>query len=192
MSTVALSLESHKCLFVDQILPVVERHARVVFRFLRRRADDHADAIADCLAHAWEGYVFALNRGKEPWRFPTMLATFAARKTKVGRKVGKRENAKDVYNAAHAYRATLGYLEDQEGWQDAVKDNTETPPPDQAAFRLDFPAWLKTLTARNRMVAETLAVGHSAKDVAERFNLSQGRVTQLRQQFMDEWEVFTA
>lgn len=193
MSTLtALSIETHRQRFAEQILPVVERHARVWFRNMRCRKDDFADAIADCLAHAWQGYIFALNRGKEPWLFPSMIATFAARKTKVGRKIGKRENAKDVFNAARAGRIALSHLEDEEEWQEAVKDNSETPPPDQAAFRIDFPAWLQTLTTRNRKIAKTLAVGHSAKDVAKRFDLSQGRITQLRQQMLDQWEVFTA
>ena len=36
----------------------------------------------------------------------------------------------------------------------ALKDNTVTPPPDQAAFRIDYPAWLAHLGARNRLLVE--------------------------------------
>lgn len=194
MTTVTLAWESHKQTFAERVLPTVERHARFVFRHLGNRADDFADAVADCLAHAWEGYVWAVEAGKQPQHFPAMIATFAARKTKVGRKVGKRQNAKDVFSAATAHRTGLDALDAlaADVLEDALADNTETPPPDQAAFRLDFPAWLLTLSARDRDIARTLAAGHSAKDVSERFGLSPGRVTQIRQQLCDGWVVFTA
>jgi hypothetical protein len=35
----------------------------------------------------------------------------------------------------------------------ALRDNHVTPPPDAAAFRIDFPAWLANHTDRNRRIA---------------------------------------
>jgi len=46
------------------------------------------------------------------------------------------------------------------------------------------------LTARDRQIARTLGLGHVAKEAARRFNLSAGRVTQLRQKWQREWQVF--
>jgi DNA-directed RNA polymerase specialized sigma24 family protein len=192
MTTVIQSLESHKQQFANCILPIVERYARIVFRFLRHRPDDMAEAVSDCVAHAWEGYAFALRAGKEPWHFPTMLAVFAARKTKVGRKVGKEMNCKDVFNAARAQRAQLEYCADEPDWQEVLTYNTETPVHEQAAFRIDFPAWLETLPSRNRVIAEALADGNTAQDVARRLQVSPGRMTQLRQELRDDWNWFTA
>ena len=194
MSTsTALSLSRHhQELFADRILPIVERHARVVFRFLRLRHDDYADAVADCVAHAWQGYVDAMQTGKEPWLFPSMLATYAAQRTKVGRKVGKAMNAKEVYDAARAHRVELQHLSEQVLWQETLLDDRETPVPDQAAFRIDFPAWLETLSPRDRQMAESLATGETATALAQQFDLSRGRVTQIRQELMADWEAFTA
>jgi hypothetical protein len=65
---------------------------------------------------------------------------------------------------------------------------TEVFGPDAAAFRLDFPQFLGDLSARDRQLAMFLSLGHSAKKAAERFSLSQGRITQLRQQWCREWQ----
>jgi DNA-directed RNA polymerase specialized sigma24 family protein len=187
----ASAVRHHQQLFTEQIQPIVERHARVVFRNLRRRPDDLAEAIADCVAHAWEGYLSLIRRGKQPWAFPTMLATFAAQRTKVGRKVGKEMNAKDVYNAAYAGRTRLEHP-DGPSWHELMADDMQTPVPDQVAFRIDFPAWLDTLAERQRDIAEMLLAGCMAGDVAKRFGLSNGRVTQIRQELIAEWERYTA
>jgi transposase len=39
-------------------------------------------------------------------------------------------------------------------------------------------------------MAEFLSLGHSAKQAAEKFNLSAGRITQLRQRWCKEWLCF--
>jgi hypothetical protein len=74
---------------------------------------------------------------------------------------------------------------------DALKDNTRTPPPDAAAFRIDYPAWLSRLGERNRRIAEDMALGERTKDLAARYGTSQGRISQLRVAFRDDWERFT-
>jgi len=47
-----------------------------------------------------------------------------------------------------------------------------------------------TLTDRDRRLAEFLSLGHSGKHVAHKFGISPGRVTQLRQQWCKEWQIF--
>ena len=55
--------------------------------------------------------------------------------------------------------------------------------PSQAAFRLDFPAWLTTRTERDRRLAEDLMTGERTSDVSTKFGLTQGRISQLRRDF---------
>ena len=45
----------------------------------------------------------------------------------------------DLYASPHGQ-------EMQDTYEDRLKDNTRTPPADQAAFRIDFAQWLKTLS----------------------------------------------
>ena len=70
-----------------------------------------------------------------------------------------------------------------------VEDH-QTPVPDQVAFRIDFPAWLASLSRRDRRLAQELALGHSTRHVANRFHLSDGRVSQKRREFYEYWQAF--
>ena len=62
--------------------------------------------------------------------------------------------------------------------------------PDQVIFRNDFPAWLRTRTERDRRVAQDLMVGERTKNVARKFGMSPGRVSQLRRDFHEDWQRF--
>ena len=74
--------------------------------------------------------------------------------------------------------------------EEALHDNTRSPVPDQVAFRFDFPAWLNTLSERDKRVVEDLMVGERTLDVARKHGLSPGRVSQLRREFMTGWRHF--
>src|SRR5208282_4950435 len=71
-----------------------------------------------------------------------------------------------------------------------VLHDTRTPVPEQAAFRIDFPEWLSTLTARERRIIAEMARNERTKDLSRRFQLSPGRISQLRREFHDAWRQF--
>ena len=71
-----------------------------------------------------------------------------------------------------------------------LQENAVTPVPDQVQFRLDWPRFFASLSARDRRLAAFLALGHSGRQAAGRFRLSPGRVTQLRQQWRRQWRAF--
>lgn len=73
---------------------------------------------------------------------------------------------------------------------EALYDNAQTPVPDQVSFRLDFTAWLATLTDRDRRLICDLMLGERTADVAGKHGLSAGRVSQLRREFMADWQHF--
>jgi len=74
--------------------------------------------------------------------------------------------------------------------QDALIDNTRTPPGEQVCFRLDFPAWLRAHTERDHRLIDHLMVGERALDVSRKFGLSPSRVSQKRREFHDDWTRF--
>jgi hypothetical protein len=73
---------------------------------------------------------------------------------------------------------------------EALHDNTQTPPDEQAAFRIDFPVWINTHSQRNQRLIEDLMMGERTQDVASKHSISASRVSQLRRDFMDDWERF--
>lgn len=177
------------------LIPVVERHAEVVFRYLPESELEECQALA--VAAAFVAYLSLTRRGKDPSRFPSRIATRAAPFVQGVRAVGSRVNSKDVLSEA-AQRArgfrvrSLDRLAEIKGeaWQEALADNTRSPVPDQVCFRVDFPAWLNTLSQRDRRVVGELMAGEQTVDVAGKFGLSPTRVSQLRHEFEEGWEHF--
>jgi hypothetical protein len=155
--------------------------------------DGREEAIAEARAAAFVSYLRLLEQGKDPAQFPTILANFAVLHVKNGRHVGGRSSTRDVLSPITQQRRhfAVQHLPQQEvEWNDVLVDHRLTPIPDQVAFKLDFAAFLQTLTPRDRKMADLLALGHSGKWVARRFKLSPGRVTQLRKQWQREWRIF--
>ena len=72
-------------------------------------------------------------------------------------------------------------------FEERLHENRRTPVPEQAAFRIDFPQFMRSLSQRDRRLATFLSLGNLAKAAADKFGLSQGRVTQLRQGWCREW-----
>jgi hypothetical protein len=189
-----------------ELLPRVERHAAVVFRTLP--AAEREEAVAEAVAAAFVAFRRLRLRGLDPARdFPSQIARYAVLHVKDGRQVGGRRHSQDVLSPyaqrKHRFRveslplATRRPHEDLYGelrgqrqldlFEERLRDNRRTPPPEQAAFRLDFPEFMGSLSRRDRRLARYLSLGHSGKAAARRFGLSPGRVTQLRQRWCREW-----
>jgi hypothetical protein len=178
------------------ILPRIELHGRVYFRHVRcphRRADCVAEMVALC----WKWYLRLVERGKDPALFPTTLATYAARHVRSGRRLCGQEKGKDALSpvAQTRHDFVVEKLPDHSTlsanpFAEALRDNTRTPPPEQAAFRIDFPAWLQTLTGRERRLIRAMAENERTLDLSRQFELSPARVSQLRRELHDDWRRF--
>lgn len=178
------------------ILPRIETHARVYFRGVRC-PHQKADRVADTVALAWQWFLRLDARGKDATEFPSALASLAARAVRCGRRVCGQLKSKDAMNELTQARQgfTVGTLPTRSTLEanplfEALQDNRQTPPDEQAAFRLDFPAWQHTRTERDRRVITKLAMGERTGRVAEMFGLSPARVSQLRSDFKADWERF--
>jgi DNA-directed RNA polymerase specialized sigma24 family protein len=176
------------------MVPAIRRHARNAFRNLHGEALD--EAIAETVANAMVAYRRLHERGKADSAYPTVLARYAVAQIRSGRRVGTPQNTRDVMTLEARKRGgfTVGTLHRFDGdageWLEATIEDTSTPVPDQAAFRCDFPEWLRSLSRRNRRIAEALSLGHSTSEVARRFHVSSGRVSQLRRELNASWLEF--
>jgi hypothetical protein len=181
-----------------RLLPRIERHGRVYFRHVQCR-QKKADYIAEMIALCWKWMLRLETQGKDGFQFPTALATYAAKQVKSGRRVCGQEKAKDAMSptAQQRHGFVVGKLPDYSTLDgnplaEALHDNTRTPPPDAAAFRIDFPAWLATRTERDRRIIEQMGLNHRTSDLARRFGVVPGRISQLRREYQEDWTRFTA
>jgi hypothetical protein len=178
------------------LLPRLQRHAAVAFRDIRC-PDRKEELTAEAVALAWRWVLRLVERGKDVAAFPSALATFACRAARSGRRLCGQEPVRDVLSPLSQRRksfvvnplpsrSTLG----ANVYDEALIDNARTPPDEQAAFRHDFPLWLASLGGRKRAVAETLMVGETTLAASAKHNMSPGRISQLRREFMEGWERF--
>jgi hypothetical protein len=178
------------------ILPRIERHGKVYFRHVRCHHQKE-ELLAELRALCWKWFVRLVRRGKDVLQFVSALAAYAARAVHSGRRVCGHEKARDVMSpvAQKRHGFTVGKLPDFSTLsgtplEEALTDNTVSPVPEQAAFRLDFPAWRLTHGERDRRLIDLLLLGERTSAVSRKFGLSQGRISQKRRAFRDDWRRF--
>lgn len=180
------------------VLPRIVRHAHVVFRHVKCWHTKQ-DKVQEVRGLCWK-WVRALNKvGKAWWEFVSQLASYACRAVKSGRKVVGMISAKDLMNEITQARKGfyVGKLPDFSTEScnplaEALTDNTVSEVPDQVAFRIDFPAFRATYDQRRRRIMDAMAMGHRTKDIANQFGSSEGRISQLRREFQQDWQRFTS
>jgi hypothetical protein len=192
------SLARLQAAFLASVLPKVIAHGRVYFRHLRS-AELKEEYLAEMVALTWKWHLRLAERGKDAARFPTALATFAARAVRSGRKLTGRDRAKDVLSPLARQRHGFAVAKlpdystlDGSPLHEALHDNTRSPVDEQVCFRIDFPAWRLTRAERDRRVLDDLMLGERTLDVAGKYGLSPGRVSQLRRELHADWEFFCA
>ena len=184
--------------FLAAVLPKVLSHGRVYFRHLRS-PELKEEYVAEMVALTWRWHLRLAERGKDAARFPTALATFAARAVRSGRRLAGMDRAKDVLSPQARQRHGFAVAKlpdystlDGSPLHEALHDNTQSPVDEQVCFRIDFPAWRAGRTERDRRVLDDLMLGERTLAVAGKHGLSPGRVSQLRRELHDDWEFFCA
>jgi hypothetical protein len=164
------------------------------------------------VALCWKWFCNLARRGKDARTFISTLATYAVRAVRSGRRLCGQLKAKDVLSerAQHKHgfgveslpissrqsferrHAEVGGQREVDVFEERLHDNTQTPVPDQVAFRCDFPTWVRTRTRRDRRLIRDMASNERTLALAKKYQLSPARVSQLRREFHDDWEQFTA
>ena len=178
-----------------RLLPAIVTHAEITFRHLGPEAQE--EAVQETVCNACRAVARLAELGKLDHAYPSVLAHFAVSQVKEGRKVGCPLNVNDVLSRhcqmkKHVKVERLDRFSDEEnGWKQAVVVDTRlSPVPETVAFRLDFADWLGSLPRRDCRVAESLAIGNRTSEVAKQFDVTEGRISQLRKELKAAWEVF--
>ena len=172
-----------------EMLPRIVRYASGALRGLDPEARE--DALAEVVARCFVAWLRLVRLGKEDLVYPTVLALYAIRRFRDGRRVGTKANSQDAY-AGHRHGHQVEHIGTpyEQRWKEQLTDDRRTPVPDQAAFRCDFPAWLSTLSDRDRNIALRLGDGERSTDVARKLGVSRGRVSQIRRELCEGWREF--
>lgn len=175
------------------MLPEILRQLRFTFRGWR--AEEKADAIAECTANVAVAFARLYELGKTSVAYPSVLARFAVAQFRSGRRVGCQLNINDVM-ARHAQQhhgihvTSLDSGESSREWKEMLAESRKCTPAELAASRIDFRDWLERMPPKKRRVATALATGESTNSAARRFRVTPGRISQLRREFEDAWRDF--
>ena len=162
-----------------KMLPNIEQHA--AHRLRNFPFDEREELQAEAVALAFCMFATLVRQGRADLAYATPLAVYGTRQALVGRCAGGSLNVRDVTSRhcqkqKHVRVERLDRFDEQRGeWREAIVEDDKTPVPDQAAFRCDYPVWLKSLPNRERQIAEVLSTGERTSSTAKRFGVTPGR-----------------
>ena len=170
-----VSLEVLQDSFVE-FLPHIRRHARLAFSNLD--AEKRTEAISNVVTLCWKHWhrLNERNRADNPGILKSVLF-YSIKQTKAGRRIDSAGKPRDVLSL-RAY----GKVKFEPGnLDDFVNDSV--PVFQVVQFRLDVPAFLATLTKRQRSLALDLAEGMTTTDAAMKYDRTPGAISQFRRRF---------
>jgi hypothetical protein len=176
------------------LLPDILRQLRFAFRRLSGERRD--DAVQEALANALVAYVRLHEKGKPELAYATPLAQYAVRQIRDGRQVAVRLNVCETLSPYAQRKAgfTVSRLHQRQAnenvWSELLVEDPSCTPAELAASRIDFAAWQRRLSPRNRRIAKALASGATTGETARRFQLTPGRISQLRRDLARDWHAF--
>ena len=176
------------------MIPVIETHARISFRHLDR--DAYEEAIQEAICNACQAYARLVEQGKADVVRASMLADFAVRQVREGRRVGGSLNIHDVTSSYCQKRKNIvleqldRHDSETDTWAEVLVEDRSAGPADTAAMRIDFAEWIKTLKPRIRKIARYLSLGNKPSDAAEKYNISRCRISLLRRELFESWHAF--
>jgi hypothetical protein len=157
-------------------LPHLRRIARYAFRHLE--PERRAEAVSNTIALCWKAWhrLGELDKADSPGILRAIV-WYSVKQTKAGRKIDWAGKPRDVLSLRSFGKVRFDpwNLEDYVG--------KETPIPEQVIFRVDVPAFLATLTTRQRNLALDLAQGMTTTEAAAKYNRSPGAISQFRRRF---------
>ena len=147
------------------MLPRIRRQALAAFRSLRSEARD--EFVQEVIALAYSAFVRLVRRDKIGLAFPTMLARYAIRQVRAGRRVGCRQNVNDIM-APDSRRTQRPMIQRLEAYHERTGElnqllfeDRRAGPAETAAVRLDLTAWFNKLSPRNRRIARAARHGRA-------------------------------
>jgi hypothetical protein len=178
------------------ILPRIIGLARWAFRHWS--ADLREECVQEVVVNCMAAYRRLFYRRQLQRALPSPLARFAIRQVRSGRQVGTKLNVRDVSSQYAQIRKgfrldRLDHYDEEAGeWREIVIPDNRYPVSDCVAFRIDYPAWVRRFTRRDQRMIAALARSERTQDVAEKFDISPGRVSQKRMEYCEDWHLFQA
>ncbi len=170
------------------MLPHIQQKLRLAFCHLD--AESQEDATAEAIAHCLLAYVRLHEQGRTEAANPSSLAWYASRQIKRGRPAVGRMNSKDPLSRYAQISNGIQIEPTPSKWIDVLVEDKRATVPDQVAAKLDVGSWFGSLSQRMKQIAKDLALGFSTSEVAKKYGVTAGRISQLRRSLEESWGEF--
>ena len=170
------------------MLPEIQQRLRQAFRHLDAEARE--DSIEEAIVHSLLSYSRLHEQGRAESASPSSLAWYATLQVKRGRPAGSRMNGKEPLSRYAQLGNGIRIEQMQSNWIDAMVEDKRASVADQVAAKMDVGAWFATLTKRMKEIAKDLAFGFTTSEVAMKYGVTAGRVSQLRRTLEESWAAF--
>ena len=170
------------------ILPRIQSQAWLAFQGLS--FDLKQELQSEVVAHCWKSFARLFELGRHEDVPPRTLARFAIRAVRSGRRIGASLNINDVTSLYCQNRMGIRSSLSGDNWPESLIADERARPDELVMARIDFSEWLQTLKPLHRKVAEHLSLGESTHSTARIFNLSPGRISQIRRLLEQSWHSF--
>jgi len=177
----------------ESFLKILNTRFRYACRFMRRW-HDREEAIQEMTALAFLLYKKLSEHGRVDI-YSTPIGDYAIRNYFDGRRFSGM-SATDITSprCQRLDRAVVHGLEYRSSSDNRVREificDKHHPPSTIACFNIDFEAWTNSLDTRQRDILFAILDGNSTGELAERFNVSPGRISQLRHDLAASWQDF--
>ena len=170
------------------ILPRIQSQAWLAFQGLS--FDLKQELQSEVVAHCWKSFSRLFELGRHEDVPPMTLAQFAIRAVRSGRRIGASLNINDVSSLYCQNRMGIWSSLNGDNWPESLIADERARPDQLVMARIDFSEWLQTLKPLHRKVAEHLSLGESTHSTARIFNLTPGRISQIRRLLEQSWHSF--
>ena len=166
-------MTNEKLSTLDEVMELATRWARKRFA----NDPDCEAKVSDSVSVAWEFFSQYGDRA-----MAGRLAALAIKRVGCGRQFRR------SLTASHQVDCKMPRSDFDVNEISSVQAN----PANIACFRVDFAAWLETLTPRARAIAEALGMGDTTSEVAKRHGCTPGRISQRRRELADSYFEFVS
>ena len=168
--------------------PYFRKYAK---RFSQNKRLDRDDVMQDLTGIALQMYTSLVRRGKEVFYSPLVL--YAIKRYKSGRRFTGL-NSTDVHSEhtqmqgrceTYQFSEFEGKLDEMDFMEDLTVNVA-----DAAQFRVDYESWFSKQAPRDRQIITDLSYGYTTGEVAKKYKVSDGLISQYRKRYRNDWNDF--
>jgi DNA-directed RNA polymerase specialized sigma24 family protein len=166
-------------------------------RLIRRngsRRIDFDDVMQELVGFALELYRSLVQRDKPVFYSPIMK--FAIKRYKEGRRFAG-SNTTDILSEqtqrlGRSDTCQLSLFDGEPGHRGFCFHQQQPDVAEAVQWKIDYEAWLQRLSPRDQKIALDLSYGYTTGEVAAKYGVSDGLISQYRKRYADSWNDFIA